>query len=301
MDNITSLLSLLDKMASPSASEEELQDLQNQLLTLGSDQFGKLKETLEALQQENESLRQDRDSWKLKYEETAAERDELAEKYNATLQMLDETMARLEQSGVYDHMQDLAGMYSFWDMLDNTAQKFLYTAEYLFSTLASEDPNYDLAPIIVELCRTVEYEWLYKVFANYVDIVKNIDDTAGKHRHMLKAVRTYRNQGVLKLTLGEMQTALVNSTKSNKTVYDTALIRYLQNDWNYNTLTASSYTNRMQSYIKHYRNASAHVDSVSLSHSGHGAQDMPYNYQSCKAVTKDLLQKLEESKQERQN
>ncbi|QGS68311.1 hypothetical protein CV093_06040 [Oceanobacillus sp. 143] len=56
--------------------------------------------------------------------------------------------------------------YDNWDMLDNLTQKFIPMAEYLFSKLQKLN-GADFSPVILELCRAIENEFLLKVFKRY--------------------------------------------------------------------------------------------------------------------------------------
>lgn len=67
-------------------------------------------------------------------------------------------------------------LYSNWDELDSLTKQFIPIAEFLYSKLQKYDKP-DYSPVILELCRAIENEFLLKIFRRYtLDLVVRKDD-----------------------------------------------------------------------------------------------------------------------------
>ena len=86
------------------------------------------------------------------------------------LKLMSIKMSKIEesvQSEDLDEYYELAqSLYENWGELDELTQRFIPIAEFLYSKLQKFDKP-DYSPVILELCRAIENEFLLKIFKRY--------------------------------------------------------------------------------------------------------------------------------------
>jgi len=184
-------------------------------------------------------------------------------------------------------------LYSNWDELDALTKKFIPLAEYLYSKLQKYDKP-DYSPVILELCRAIENEFLLKIFRKYtLNLVGRrkgskldsflatdrasfeLKDKTGQFvKAVSKAARTKKPE----YTLGQMNTIL-SITGDSQIVAKSPLLKdfvdYLKDNTEVNNLLDSKYIKKINDIVNKYRNPSAHPEFMSLEKANECREIMP--------------------------
>lgn len=193
--------------------------------------------------------------------------------------LMSSKLDKIEQSMDDEEKEDYYGLcqslYDNWDELEDLTRRLIPVAEYLFSKLQKyEKPDY--SPVILELCRAIENEFLLKIFSKYTqelilrkgrgldaflatDRAKNNlkNKTSAFVKAINKAARTRRPE----YTLGQMNTimSIVNETQ---TLNESPLLQdfkdYLDNETVASDLLNAQYIHKINELVERYRNPSAH-------------------------------------------
>lgn len=196
-------------------------------------------------------------SEKLKRVETSVEQQEVEEYYALCRSKYDE----------------------YWVEFDELTRKFLPISEILFVKLKSiKDADY--TPVVLELCKAIENEWLSKVFRRYSkDIVNRkkgnmLDNFLWKDKSKLvkitgvfaKAIINSA-KGAFYLTFGQMRTTFQQLSDS-QLLQESPLLKdfydYLNKNIQIDELLTIDYMEQINEFIKNYRNPSAHSEFVTL-------------------------------------
>ncbi len=172
-------------------------------------------------------------------------------------------------------------LYSNWDELDALTKKFIPLAEFLYSKLQKYDKP-DYSPVILELCRAIENEFLLKIFRKYtLDLVgrkgANLDtflatdrasfELKDKTGQFVKAVSKAARTRKPEYTLGQMNTIL-SITGDSQIVAKSPLLKdfvdYLKENTEVNNLLDSKYIKKINDIVSKYRNPSAHPEFMSI-------------------------------------
>ena len=183
-------------------------------------------------------------------------------------------------------------LYSNWDELDALTKKFIPLAEYLYSKLQKYDKP-DYSPVILELCRAIENEFLLKIFRKYtLDLVgrkgANLDSFLATDRasfelkdktgQFVKAVSKAARTKKPEYTLGQMNTIL-SITGDSQIVAKSPLLKdfvdYLKDNTEVNNLLDSKYIKKINDIVNKYRNPSAHPEFMSLEKANECREIMP--------------------------
>lgn len=183
-------------------------------------------------------------------------------------------------------------LYSNWDELDALTKKFIPLAEYLYSKLQKYDKP-DYSPVILELCRAIENEFLLKIFRKYtLDLVgrkgTNLDSFLATDRasfelkdktgQFVKAVSKAARTKKPEYTLGQMNTIL-SITGDSQIVAKSPLLKdfvdYLKDNTEVNNLLDSKYIKKINDIVNKYRNPSAHPEFMSLEKANECREIMP--------------------------
>lgn len=183
-------------------------------------------------------------------------------------------------------------LYSNWDELDALTKKFIPLAEYLYSKLQKYDKP-DYSPVILELCRAIENEFLLKIFRKYtLDLVgrkgTNLDSFLATDRasfelkdktgQFVKAVSKAARTKKPEYTLGQMNTIL-SITGDSQIVAKSPLLKdfvdYLKDNTEVNDLLDSKYIKKINDIVNKYRNPSAHPEFMSLEKANECREIMP--------------------------
>jgi hypothetical protein len=79
---------------------------------------------------------------------------------------LDRIEKKIDEEELEDYYVLCKSLYSKWDSLEDLTKRLIPVAEYLFSSLQRYDKP-DYSPVILELCRAIENEFLLKIFTKY--------------------------------------------------------------------------------------------------------------------------------------
>ncbi len=191
-------------------------------------------------------------------------------------------------------------LYSNWDELDSLTKKFIPLAEYLYSKLQKYNKP-DYSPVILELCRAIENEFLLKIFRKYtLDLVtrkgNNLDaflatDRASfelktKTGQFVKAVSKAARTRKPEYTLGQMN-VILSITSDLRIVAKSPLLKdfvdYLKDNTVVNNLLDSEYIKKINEIVNKYRNPSAHPEFMTIEKA-----------RSCREIMPDRLDYLME-------
>ena len=184
-------------------------------------------------------------------------------------------------------------LYSNWDELDALTKKFIPLAEYLYSKLQKYDKP-DYSPVILELCRAIENEFLLKIFRKYtLNLVgrrkgSKLDSFLATDRasfelkdktgQFVKAVSKAAKTKKPEYTLGQMNTIL-SITGDSQIVAKSPLLKdfvdYLKDNTEVNNLLDSKYIKKINDIVNKYRNPSAHPEFMSLEKANECREIMP--------------------------
>lgn len=167
----------------------------------------------------------------------------------------------------------------YWVEFDELTRKFLPISEILFVKLKSiQDADY--TPVVLELCKAMENEWLSKIFRRYANNIVNrkkgnmLDKFLWKDKSKLvkktgkfaKAIINSVN-GFFFFTFGQMNDVL-KKMSDPQLLQESPLLQdfysYLQKDIQYNDLIKIEYLEQIDELITNYRNPSAHSELVTL-------------------------------------
>lgn len=205
------------------------------------------------------------------------ENREVEQKLTLMMSKLSKIDSAVESEELEDYYALSQSLYSNWDELDALTRKFIPLAEYLYSKLQKYDKP-DYSPVILELCRAIENEFLLKIFKKYtLDVVSrkgnNIDAFLASDRASLnlknktgqfvksiaKAAKTTKPE----YTLGQMNTIL-SIMKEADVVRISPLLQdfqsYLEQNTEAQNLLDAGYINNVNDIVKKYRNPSAHPE-----------------------------------------
>ena len=216
--------------------------------------------------------------------------------------LMSSKLDRLEKSINEEELEDYyvlcQSLYNNWDALDDLTRRLIPVAEYLFSSLQRYNKP-DYSPVILELCRAIENEFLLKIFIKYtMDIIRRkgraidtflaTDKASGFLKNktgmfvkaITKSLRTRRPE----YTLGQMNTimSLVNETN---VVSASPLLQdfrnYLEQETVVSDLLNVQYIRKINDLVEKYRNPAAHPGFMNLDKA-----------QKCKEIMPDRLDYL---------
>ena len=202
------------------------------------------------------------------------------EKILVMVKKLERVETNIEQQEVEEYYALCQSKYDdYWVEFDELTRKFLPISEILFVKLkAIQDADY--TPVVLELCKAMENEWLSKVFRRYAEDITNrkkgnmLDNFLWKDKSKLvkvtgkfaKAINNSVN-GIFVFTFGQMRTTLQQLSDS-QLLHDSPLLKdfydYLKKNSKLDDLIKSEYMEQIDELIKNYRNPSAHSEFVSL-------------------------------------
>ncbi len=198
----------------------------------------------------------------------------------------------IQREELEDYYALSQSLYSNWDELDVLTKEFIPLAEYLYSKLQKYDKA-DYSPVILELCRAIENEFLLKIFRKYtLDLVArkgdkldnflatdrasyDLKDKTGQFvKTVSKAARTHKPE----YTLGHMNTIL-SITGESQIVAKSPLLKdfvsYLKDNTEVNNLLDSKYIKKINDIVNKYRNPSAHPEFMSIDKANECREIMP--------------------------
>ena len=210
------------------------------------------------------------------------------------LLLLTSKLNKLEIAGedLEDYYTLSQNAYENWDDFDALTKQFIPLAEYLYSKLQKYDKP-DYSPVILELCRAIENEFLLKVFKKYTLYLidregRNLDrflsvdrssyDLKTKTGQFVKAVSKAARTRKPEFTLGQMN-AILSMTKDELLVNQSQLLRdflgYLNQNAEANRLLDPGYIQKINDIVNKFRNPSAHPQLMSLEKANECREIMP--------------------------
>ena len=209
------------------------------------------------------------------FNELKAETREVDQKIILMSSKLDKIEKSVDTEELEDYYGLCQSLYDNWDELEELTRRLIPVAEYLFSKLQKySKPDY--SPVILELCRAIENEFLIKIFSKYTQNLinrkgRNLDSflAVDKSKNSLKnktgafvkainkAVKTRRPE----YTLGQMNT-IMSIMKEPQTVNDSPLLQdfksFLDSETVVSDLLNAQYIHKINDLVEKYRNPSAH-------------------------------------------
>lgn len=188
---------------------------------------------------------------------------------------LDKIESNIQSEELEDYYTLCSSLYDNWSELEDLTRKLIPVAEYLFSSLQKYKKP-DFSPVILELCRGIEAEFLMKIFSKYtIDLVNrkgrnlsqflSVDSASSflksKTGQFVKAIRKHSKGCRPEYTLGQMN-MIMSLMNDNQTVGVSPLLQdfknYLERTTISNDLLNTQYIEKINDLVHKYRNPSAH-------------------------------------------
>lgn len=216
------------------------------------------------------------------------------------LTLLNSKLTRIEDSIGDEDLEDYYGLcqsiYNSWDELEDLTRRLIPVAEFLFSNLQKYNKA-DYSPVILELCKAIENEFLSKVFRKYtLDVLRRKEDILDDFLSADRAKKILKNQtGIFvkaiskasksskqpEYTLGQMNTIMSLMNKA-QVVAASPLLQdfktYLESKTVVQDLLNVQYIKKINDLVQEYRNPSAHPSFMTLEKA-----------QECKEIIPDRL------------
>lgn len=234
-----------------------------------------IKEDTEQINSKLDTVLEKLNGLEASFNELKAETREVDQKIILMSSKLDKIEKSVDTEELEDYYGLCQSLYDNWDELEELTRRLIPVAEYLFSKLQKySKPDY--SPVILELCRAIENEFLIKIFSKYTqDLInrkgRNLDSflAVDKSKNSLKsktgafvkainkAVKTRRPE----YTLGQMNT-IMSIMKEPQTVNDSPLLQdfksFLDSETVVSDLLNAQYIHKINDLVEKYRNPSAH-------------------------------------------
>lgn len=220
------------------------------------------------------------------------EQRDLEQKITLMISKLSKLENSITDEDIEDYRVLAESLYTNWDDLDSLTKRFIPLAEYLYSKLQKYE-SADYSPVILELCRAIENEFLLKIFRKYtLDLIsrqgrnlsgflftdKSDSNLATKTSQFVKAITKASKTNKPEYTLGQMNTIL--SLLKNDLVVDASPLLqdfkgYLETHTEVSSLLDPGYIQKINDIVNKYRNPSAHPDFMSIQKANECREVMP--------------------------
>ena len=210
------------------------------------------------------------------------------------IMLMSSKLSKIENDVAEEELEDYyalaQSLYVNWEGLDDLTRKFIPLAEYLYSKLQKFDKP-DYSPVIIELCRAIENEFLLKIFRKYtLDLIRrhstksslnnflSSDRINDKTRQFAAAINRAYNNNNPEYTLGQMNMILSIATDRNTVSLSPLLqdfVSYLNNNTEAKNLLDTKYIDKINDIVNKYRNPSAHPEYMSRQKAEKGKEIMP--------------------------
>ena len=243
---------------------------------------------LEQVNEKLDSVLEKLNSLEAAFSDLKSETRDIDQKLILMSSKLDKIEKAVDDEELEDYYALCQSLYSNWDELDDLTRRLIPVAEYLFSKLQKyQKPDY--SPVILELCRAIENEFLLKIFSKYTNDVikrkgKNLDsflalDRANKKTNLFaKAISKSFKTGRPEYTLGQMNT-IMSITNEPATVRVSPILQdfkeYLENETVAKDLLSVQYIQKINDLVDKYRNPSAHPGFMNLDKAKRCKEIMP--------------------------
>ena len=220
------------------------------------------------------------------------DRDLKGDVYEYMISKLQKLEDSISDEDIEDYRELAKSLYTNWESLDVLTKRFIPLAEYLYSKLQKYDKA-DYSPVILELCRAIENEFLLKVFKKYtLDCIRRKGNglnsflttdrsnpyLTSKTGQFVKAISKAARTSKPEYTLGQMY-SILSMLKDDQLVYESPLLQDFDNYLNDNTEAAmlldSDYIQKINDIVNKYRNPSAHPDFMSIQKANECREVMP--------------------------
>lgn len=252
-----------------------------------------IKTETHEINQKVDVIKQVVESLEKSFSELKTETRDIDQKILLMTSKLEKIEKSIPQEALEDYYSLCQSIYTNWDELDELTRKLIPVAEYLFSSLQKyKHPDY--SPVILELCRSIETEFLLKIFSKYTfDLIKRkgrklyeflAKDCGSQY---LKENKTNLFAGLIKTaqkrnnpayTLGQMNTVLSLMNKA-EIVEASPLLQdfkeYLGRKTVLTDLLDVHYINKINDLVRQYRNPAAHPGVMSLDQAQKCKEIMP--------------------------
>ena len=227
-----------------------------------------------------------------------AESREIDQKLFLMSGKLDKLEKAIDTEELEDYYALCQSLYNNWDELDELTRRLIPVAEYLFSKLQKYNKP-DYSPVILELCRALENEFLLKIFKRYTfDIIsrkgRNLDsflatDKASSFLQsrtgmFVKAIGKSARSRQAEYTLGQMNT-IMSLVCDNSVLTASPLLQDFKDFLDEETVTRDllniQYIRKINELVERYRNPAAHPGFMTLDKA-----------QKCKEIMPDRLDYL---------
>ncbi len=273
--------------ASILAKLQEVLDSQTEMsktLTGHTERFGRIDNTLASIHAQNDAILEKMDKLQEDFLSIKNESRKTAE----VLIRLSIKLDKLEDSISEDEFDEFYALaeynYNCWEDLDQLTKKFIPLSEFLYSKL-QKYKNPDYSPVIIELCRALENEFLIKIFAKFTNYIlkkypgqkvfvflrKDLENPyiANRVKVFADAIKkaSRSKSGKVVFTLGQMN-IIVSLMKEPNLVAQSQLLKefdvFLDKETAKERLLKKSYTEQISEIVKDYRNPSAHSEYMTL-------------------------------------
>lgn len=204
------------------------------------------------------------------------------EKITLAYGYIDKIIARLDKKEISQSIEDCETVNKhtiFWDGLDSSSQKFLCTADFLYSYLQKINKD-DFSPAAIEFCRTLENELFLRIFKEF--IIDIIESHGGRIESLLsllagdiekeetrtlayKVIKGRAGQDLF-LTLGQMQFCLYRLSKQDfsSSFVLMKLRDFISNNFKLDISLESEIALGLKDFADKYRNKAVHRDILDI-------------------------------------
>ncbi len=221
-----------------------------------------------------------------------SERRDLEQKIILMISKLQKLEDSISDEDIEEYRELAKSLYTNWESLDVLTQRFIPLAEYLYSKLQKYD-RADYSPVILELCRAIENEFLLKIFKKYtlecirrkgnglnsfLSTDRSNPNLTSKTGQFVKAISKATRTGRPEYTLGQMN-AILSMMNDDQIVRESPLLQdfecYLNDNTEATKLLDSVYIQKINDIVNNYRNPSAHPEFMSIQKANECKEKMP--------------------------
>lgn len=251
-----------------------------------------IKETTEEINSKMDVVLEKLTKLESDFLELKNENRSLEEKIKLMTMKLSKMESNIHGEEIEDYYALAQSLYVNWEDLDQLTRRFIPLAEYLYSKLQKYDKP-DYSPVILELCRAIENEFLLKIFKKYtMDLVarkgnslhqflstdRATADLQDKTSQFVKAVFKASKTRRPEYTLGQMN-AILSIVKNDTIVQRSPLLKdfeaYLLHNTEFKMLLDANYIKQVNEIVNKFRNPSAHPEFMSAEKATECREIMP--------------------------
>lgn len=212
----------------------------------------------------------------LKLRKTDISEEEKLEVMSSKVERVSKTISQQEIEDFY--LLCRSKYDDYWTDFDELTIKLLPVAEIFYVNL-QQIPDADYSPVVLELCKAMENEWLAKIFRKYAaDLVKRqgknlytflTDDRTKYVKQTGKFAKALINSvnGPFFFTFGQMH-YMINLLTDNEILEKSPLMKdfysYLKKSVKLDRLVSEDYLEQVNEIVNKFRNPSAHSELMSL-------------------------------------